>query len=98
MMNTVHSASATPMRSIATDKVNPRHEPVRVDTAATATVTAPVQSTAIAFDISRGGHAFTMTLSDRVSGDVLLKLVYDHGGVLHPTARAKQGQFIDIAL
>ena len=86
------------MRSIATDKVCPLREPVRVDAAATATVETPVQATAIAFDISRGGHAFTMTLSDRVSGDVLLKLVYDHGGAMRTASRSSQGQFIDVVL
>jgi hypothetical protein len=61
-------------------------------------MTTSVQSTSIAFDISRGGHAFTMTLSDRVSGDVLLKLVYDHGGAIRPATRSYLGGFIDVAL
>lgn len=76
-----------------------RREPVQVqENSTTKAVTLPVTSTAIAFDVGRGGHAFTVTLSDRISGDVLLKLVYDHGGVMRPAKPAAQGQLIDVAL
>ena len=86
-----------PMPSIALDRPAAPRAQVRGNTTSEA-VTLPVSSTAIAFDVGRGGHAFTVTLSDRMSGDVLLKLVYDHGGVIRPAKAAAQGQMIDISL
>jgi hypothetical protein len=96
MMNTAPIATVTPMRSTMIDRTLSRREPDRRH--APTHDEAPVSSTAIAFDVSRGGHAITMTVSDPVSGDVLRKLVYDYGGVLRSAARAPQGHLIDIFL
>ena len=51
----------------------------------------------MAFDISLGGNAITVTLSDRTSGEVFRRLVYDHAGTMEPAALAARGQMIDVA-
>ena len=62
-----------------------------------ANASAVIPLTAMNFDISVGGNAITVTLSDRASGEVVRKLVYDHGGTLHTSAHAIRGQSIDVA-
>ncbi len=51
----------------------------------------------LSFDIDPAGHAVTLTLADRSSGEVYLKLVYDRGGLTQPLPRAGAGQRVDIA-
>lgn len=58
----------------------------------------PESSTMIFFDIKTGSNAITVTLSDRSSGEILRKLVYDRGGGLQPVSNAGHGRLIDIAL
>ncbi len=80
-----------PARSLGTEAAQERQRQDRV-TAAVA-----VSSTALAFDFSLGGNALTVTLSDRTSGEVFRRLVYDHAGTLEPAAQASRGQLVDIA-
>lgn len=51
----------------------------------------------LSFDIDPAGHAVTLTLADRSSGEVCLKLVYDRGGLARPLSQARAGRRIDIA-
>lgn len=85
--------SLSPMtsRSPAIEAASEHRQQDRVNTAAT------VHSTAMSFDINPGSNSMTVTLSDRTSGEVLRKLVYDHSGQLRRGARPKSGQMIDVA-
>lgn len=80
-----------PARSSAADAARENRRQDRVS------ATASVPSTAMAFDISLGGNAITVTLSDRTSGEVFRRLVYDHAGTMEPAALAARGQMIDVA-
>lgn len=80
-----------PARSLVTEAAQERQRHDRV------TASVAVSSTSMAFDISLGGNAITVTLSDRTSGEVFRRLVYDHAGTLEPAAQASRGHLIDVA-
>ena len=79
-------ASRTEIEAVAQDR--------RQDQANAA---AALGSTAMNFDVSAGGNAIVVTLSDQASGEVLRKLVYDRGGSPRGRASASRGHFIDVA-
>lgn len=54
-----------------------------------------VPSFNVAFNFDVGGNAIAVTLSDRVSGEIFRKLVYDQGGALQPQA-ATAGQLVNV--
>ena len=91
-MNITHATSTIPERSAAMEMAHRHRQQDRVNAAAS------VPSTAIAFDINLGGNSITVTLSDRASGEVFRRLVYDHGGTMQPSPHVAYGQFVDVAL
>ncbi len=58
---------------------------------------ASVGTTDMSFAVAGGGNSITVTLSDRVSGEIFRKLVYDYSGVLHGDGRAHVGRMLDIS-
>lgn len=58
---------------------------------------ASIASTDLSFAIEPGSNSITVTLADRVSGEVFRKLVYDYSGVLHGDPRAHVGRMLDTA-
>lgn len=58
---------------------------------------ATLPSTTLAFDVGNGGESITVTLSDRNSGEVYRKLVYDRGARLQSALRADRGRMVDVA-
>jgi hypothetical protein len=55
-------------------------------------------SARMSFDIGLAGNSLTVTLSDRNSGEVFLKLVYDDGGLVHSSLKAHAGQLVDVVV
>lgn len=55
-------------------------------------------SAKMSFDIGLAGNSLTVTLSDRDSGEVFLKLVYDDGGLVHSSLQAHAGQLVDVVV
>lgn len=49
----------------------------------------------VAFNIDVGGNSLTVLMSDRVSGEIFRKLVYDQNGALQPQA-ASSGQLVNM--
>ena len=85
------SLNRTPSHAPVHEAAQQNPEKDRVKASAT------IASTAMNFDISVGSNAIVVTLSDRVSGEVLRKLVYDHGGSRKSGAHGSLGHLIDIA-
>lgn len=50
----------------------------------------------VAFNIDVGSNAIIVMMSDRVSGEIFRKLVYDQSGMLQPQAAGAAGQLIDL--
>lgn len=57
---------------------------------------AALPSTTLAFDVGNGGETMTVTMSDRNSGEVYRKLVYDRGARLQSALRADRGCMVDV--
>ncbi len=55
-----------------------------------------IPSAAMSFAIDLGGNSITVTLADRISGEVLRQLVYEFGG-LPRSASKTNGRLIDIS-
>lgn len=54
-----------------------------------------IPSSAMSFAINLGGNSITVTLADRISGEVLRQLVYEFGGLPRPASEAS-GKVIDV--
>ncbi len=50
----------------------------------------------VTFNFEVGSNSIIVTLSDRTSGEIFRKLVYDQSGALQPQALAASGQRIDV--
>lgn len=56
---------------------------------------ASIPSAAMSFAINLRGNSITVTLADRISGEVLRQLVYEFGGLPRPASETS-GRLIDI--
>lgn len=54
-----------------------------------------ITSTDMSFAVDSGSNSITVTLADRVSGEIFRKLVYDFSGVVHGDPRAHVGRMLD---
>lgn len=54
-----------------------------------------IPSAAMSFAIDLGGNSITVTLADRISGEVLRQLVYEFGGLPRSASEAS-GKVIDV--
>ncbi len=54
-----------------------------------------IASTDLSFAVDSGSNSITVTLADRVSGEIFRKLVYDFSGELHGDARGHVGRMLD---
>lgn len=52
----------------------------------------------VAFNIDVGSNSITVMLSDRISGEIFRKLVYDQSGVLQPQSSELAGQLVDLVV
>ncbi len=74
----------------ATDEVKENREQDRLE------ANRLIPLTHMAFDVGLGSNSITVTLSDRVSGEIVRRLVYDRGAVLHPQGPASGGHMLDV--
>ena len=57
---------------------------------------ASIASTDLSFAVAPGNNSITVTLADRVSGEVFRKLVYDFSGTLQDNKHANTGLMLDV--
>lgn len=55
-----------------------------------------VPMTAMAFEVGPRSNSITVTLSDRVSGEIVRRLVYDRNAILQAQAPAGAGHSLDV--
>lgn len=81
-----HAAPARPT-VVETARDNRLHERVEA--------LASIPSFNVAFNIDVGSNSIVVMMSDRVSGEIFRKLVYDQTGRLQPLAAGAAGQLVD---
>ena len=87
-----------PSDAIAERRQSPEAPPqrqAREQMSAQMSAQASIPSAAMSFAINLRGNSITVTLADRISGEVLRQLVYEFGGLPRPSSEAS-GRLIDI--
>ena len=90
-LSQISSRSAMPVHSAKADTADQQRGPDLANAAPS------MRPTAMSFAINPRGNSITLTLSDRSSGEVFRKLIYDRGAHLPVSLQGKLGQRIDIA-